>query len=269
MSLQLWSLGSGSSGNSFLVRGGRTTVLLDAGFPMRSIFGRTASLGLHPADIEAVLLTHEHSDHTNGAGPVCRKLKVPLVANEATLGACEKPVGATETLCMPTGSTIEFGDILISSFAVSHDAAEAVGYVFQHGRHRAVYVTDTGTLTPNIVAQMAGAHLIVLESNHDVRRLMCCPYPDYLKQRILGDRGHLSNVAAGRAIAAHSRREEPAVIWLAHLSRENNSPRLAARSALDELKAACPRNVRLHVAKRDVVSLHWDSGTNWWQPTLF
>jgi phosphoribosyl 1,2-cyclic phosphodiesterase len=269
MSLRVWSLASGSSGNAFLIQGGRTAVLLDAGFSARVMKERIAGTGVDPAAVEALFLTHEHSDHASGAGVTSRALRAPLIANEATLAAAGRTVGAVESVVMPTGSNLCLGDLTVRSFAVSHDAAEPVGYVFSHGRHSVCYATDTGCLTPEIENAMRDASLVVLESNHDVLRLARCDYAEYLKQRILGDRGHLSNHAAGDALINRSLTGDPAVVWLAHLSRENNSPRLAMKSAMSALREGRAENLRLAVAKRDVPSLHWDAGVNWWQRSLF
>jgi phosphoribosyl 1,2-cyclic phosphodiesterase len=269
MSLRVWSLASGSSGNAFLVQGGRTTVLLDAGFSARVMKEKIAEVGVSPAAVEAIFLTHEHSDHVGGAGVTSRALGAPLIANEATLSAAANRVGPTEAIPLPTGAEICIGELTVRSFPVSHDAAEPVGYRFTCGGRSACYATDTGCLTPEIEEAMRGASLVVLESNHDVLRLARCDYAERLKSRILGDRGHLSNHAAGNALINLSQTDHPAVVWLAHLSRENNSPRLAMTSARSALREGRPENIRLAVAKRDVPSLHWDAGVNWWQRSLF
>lgn len=269
MALKVWSLASGSSGNGFLVQSERATVLLDAGFPAKTMAEKIASVGVAPHAVEAVFITHEHSDHICGAGVTCRALKASLVANAATLAAAARTVGRTDTREMPTGTELHIGDLSVQSFAVSHDAVEPVGYVFRSGTHKACYIADTGKLTPSLWAHTDGAHLLILESNHDVARLANSRYPDLLKRRILGDRGHLSNDVASRAVADLSQRDQPCVVWLAHLSADTNSPRLAMRRATDELRHGKPENIRLAVAKRDVVSLHFDSTANWWQRRLF
>jgi phosphoribosyl 1,2-cyclic phosphodiesterase len=269
MSLQLWSLASGSSGNAFLIRGGRTCVLLDCGQPMRTVRDKIASVGQNPLEVQAVLLTHEHSDHCSGAGPMCRALKAPLVANSATLEAASRIVGSTNAVEMSTGSVKEIGDLVIRSFPVSHDAIDPVGYVFEYRGARACYATDTGTITPAIASHIMGARLLILESNHDVARLRQSRYPAELKRRIMGDRGHLSNVVTARAIASYSKKDQPCVVWLAHLSEENNTERLAMTTARNALIEAKPANIRLALAKRGVVSVHWNSADNWWQPSLF
>jgi phosphoribosyl 1,2-cyclic phosphodiesterase len=269
MSLRVWSLASGSSGNAFLIQGGRTTVLLDAGFSARMMKEKIAGVGVEPHAVEALFLTHEHSDHVSGAGVTCRALGAPLIANEATLAAAARTVGPVNEIPMPTGSELCIGDLSVRSFAVSHDAAEPVGYLFSHGRHSVCYATDTGCLSPCIEDHMRDASLLILESNHDVLLLAQCDYAENLKRRIMGDQGHLSNHAAGNALITRSVTGEPAVVWLAHLSRENNSPRLALKSAMSALRDGRPEKIRLAVAKRDVPSLHWDAAVNWWQRTLF
>jgi phosphoribosyl 1,2-cyclic phosphodiesterase len=269
MSLRVWSLGSGSSGNCFLVQGGRTTVLLDAGFPARTVREKIRYAGVDPGAVEAVFLTHEHGDHAGGAGVVARSLRCPVIGNAKTLLAARNVIGNAPTQVLTSGGEMECGDLMVRSFRTSHDAVEPVGYVFQHRDRRMVYATDTGILTGPLLRAMEGAQLIVLESNHDVSKLWASGYPDILKRRVASDRGHLSNDVAAQAVAAHSLRDEPCVVWLAHLSEENNTPRLALKFAENELRHARPHNIRLAVARRDVVSEHWDSGVNWWQPTLF
>lgn len=269
MSLKVWSLASGSSGNAFLIQGGRTSVLLDAGFSAREMKARIGGAGVDPASVEALFLTHEHSDHVSGAGVTSRALKAPVIANAATLSAAARSIGESDCVRMPTGSSLSLGDLTVRSFSVSHDAADPVGYVFTCGRHSVCYATDTGCLSPEVESAMRGAGLVILESNHDILRLAHCEYAEHLKQRILGDKGHLSNHAAGEALIHRSLTGDPAVVWLAHLSRENNSPRLAMMSALSALRNGCPENLRLAVAKRDIPSLHWDSSANWWQKRLF
>lgn len=244
-------------------------MLLDCGFPMRTIRDKIASVGQSPLDIRALFLTHEHSDHCRGAGPVSRALKAPVIANSATLEAVARFTGATVAREMPTGTEIEVGDLRIRSFRISHDAVDPVGYVFESGGVKACYATDTGTITPVITSHMMGAQLMILESNHDVLRLRQGGYPEELKKRILSNVGHLSNVVTARAIAEYSLRDEPAVVWLAHLSEDNNTERLAMTTARNAVNAAKPANIRLALAKRNVVSAHWDSTENWWQRSLF
>jgi len=267
--MEVWSLASGSSGNAFLISAGGVSVLLDAGFPARHMCSRIERAGHSPTEIGALFLTHEHSDHASGAGVTSRALKIPVVANEPTLEAARRYIGNARTAVLPTGETAEIGELEVTSFRTSHDAAEPVGYVFRHRNSKVCYVTDTGILTPEITCHFLGAQLLILESNHDPRRLAMGPYPEILKRRIASRVGHLSNAAAATALAKHSEQCDPTVVWLAHLSEDNNTPSLAMECSKTALHRAGSRNVRLEVARRNVVSLRWESGENWWQGSLF
>ncbi len=265
----IWSLASGSSGNSFLIQAGETLVLLDAGFSASTLLGFIMQVGVDPSRIQGILLTHEHSDHICGVSPLARKLKIPIYGNAATLAATLSKAAETEARALPTGSEFNVGELEVRSFPIHHDAAEPVGYKLSYGDRKICYVTDTGHLCANLYREMDGASLVILESNHDTHKLMNGPYPDRLKRRILGDHGHLSNDAAGKGLAQISVGDRPVCVWLAHLSSKNNTPTLAKRAAELGLMDGDPRNVRLSVAKRDRPSLHWRASENWWQPGLF
>lgn len=265
----LWSLASGSSGNSFLIQAGETFVLLDAGFSAVTLLDFIAQVGVDPARLQGILLTHEHSDHTVGVAPLSRKLKVPVYGNAATLAAALAKSAETDGRAIPTGTEFTIGELEIRSFPVHHDAAEPVGYQLMHSSRRICFLTDTGHLCPGLFREMGGAGLVVLESNHDPHKLSNSPYPDLLKRRIMGDRGHLSNDAAAKGLAQLSVGDAPLCVWLAHLSAKNNTPTLAKRAAILGLMDGDPNNVKLSIARRDRPSLHWRASENWWQPTLF
>jgi phosphoribosyl 1,2-cyclic phosphodiesterase len=267
--LNVWSLASGSSGNSYLVQSAGTAVLVDAGLGMRALLASIRSLGVDPSTLSAILLTHEHGDHVAGAAPLARKLGVPLVANAATLAAVLRDGLEAPTLALSTGSQLQWRDLELESFPIHHDAVDPVGYRIALGHHRLCFITDTGHLCPRLVGLMSGCDLIVLESNHDVDRLIQGPYAPPLKRRVLSDTGHLSNDVAARAVSELSQGDRPSTIWLAHLSATNNTPRTALRCTQLALQSGHPRNVRLGVALRDKVSLRWRAEENWWQPSLF
>jgi phosphoribosyl 1,2-cyclic phosphodiesterase len=269
VSLTVWSLASGSSGNCIWVEAGETAVLVDAGLSASLIEERLLTLGRSPGILRAVLLTHEHGDHSMGAVPVARRFNVPIVSNAATLTTVLSRSAKAEALAYPTGSAFEVEGVEITSFRVEHDAADPVGYTVACNGTRLCTVTDTGRITPAIRMAMAGCQLVVLESNHDVHRLVKGPYPGFLKTRILSDLGHLSNDAAAVVVASLSEDDMPVCVWLAHLSEVNNTPRLALRCSKDALRFARPQNVRLDVALRNRASLHWCSAENWWQARLF
>jgi phosphoribosyl 1,2-cyclic phosphodiesterase len=265
----IWSLASGSSGNAFLIQAGETFVLLDAGYSAVTLIDYVERVGVDPARLRGILLTHEHSDHVAGVSPLSRKLKIPVYGNAATLASALAKSAETEARAVPTGAEFCIGELEVRSFPVHHDAAEPVGYQLMYRSRRICYLTDTGHLCPNLYREMAGAGLVILESNHDTHKLTNSPYPDLLKRRIMGDRGHLSNDAAAKGLAALSVGDSPVCVWLAHLSAKNNTPTLAKRAATLGLMDGDPNNVKLSVAKRDRPSLHWRASENWWQPTLF
>jgi phosphoribosyl 1,2-cyclic phosphodiesterase len=267
--LAIWSLASGSSGNSFLIQAGETFVLLDAGYSASYLSMFIEEVGVDPARIRGILLTHEHTDHVIGASALARKLKIPVYGNAATLAAAFAKAAETDARPIPTGGEFMVGELEARSFPIHHDAAEPVGYQLSVGSKRICYLTDTGHLCERLYGEMAGASLVALESNYDVQKLTTGPYPDLLKRRILGDKGHLSNEEAGRGLARLSHGDRPVCVWLAHLSAKNNTPKLAMRAAQLGLLQGDPSNVRISVAKRDRPSLHWRASENWWQPSLF
>lgn len=235
-------LASGSEGNSLLVSGGGTHVLLDAGISARRITAALRELGLSPRDLSAVLLTHEHSDHVSGLATLVKQYRPPLYATAGTARAvCRRAPAAADVLrIIPRQGTFDVGGVHVTAFPTSHDAAESVDYRFDCGGSAVGVLTDTGCVTPAAEDALRGVGLMVLESNHDVDWLLSGPYPYYLKQRILGACGHLSNNDAAflaQRLAAFGTRR----FVLAHLSRENNTPeraRLTVERALSGLDAS-------------------------------
>lgn len=267
--LNVWSLASGSSGNCYLVQSEETAVLVDAGLSMRTMLDRAQSVGVEPASISAVLVTHEHGDHMVGAAPLARKLKIPIIANAQTLSEVLRLGGEAPTLALGTGGQVCWRDLDLESFAVHHDAVAPVGYRIGSGGRALCFLTDTGHLCGSLRQRMAGCDLVILESNHDVDKLLRGPYAPPLKQRVLSDTGHLSNDAASGTVADVSLAGHPTTVWLAHLSATNNTPRIALQSARLALRDGDPASVRVGVALRDRLSLCWRAEENWWQPSLF
>lgn len=224
-------LASGSEGNSLLVSGEGTHVLLDAGISARRITAALRELGLSPRDLSGVLLTHEHSDHVSGLATLVKQYRPPLYATVGTARAvCRRVPAAADVLrAIPRQGTFDVGDIRVTVFPTSHDAAESVDYRFDCGGSAVGVLTDTGCVPPAAEDILRGVGLMVLESNHDVEWLLSGPYPYYLKQRILGACGHLSNNDAAflaQRLAASGTRQ----FVLAHLSRENNTPERARQT---------------------------------------
>jgi len=246
--LELAVLGSGSRGNSTLVRTARTDLLIDAGLSARQIGLRLRASGADPAAVDAVLLTHEHTDHLRGLPVLQRRFPVPVLGNEATLAAAGPALAdAPEAWAFATGEAFTCGDFAVTSFAVSHDAAEPVGYVLEAEGTRVAYVTDLGCLTPQIVSLVRGCHVVILEANHDVDMLWSGPYPWPTKERIAGALGHLDNATGAAHVAAIAGSDTKHLV-LAHLSQNNNEPGLARRLYARALREASRGDVRLAVA---------------------
>ena len=233
MNLAICSLASGSSGNCYVVRGGDTFVLVDAGISGRQIRERLAAIGLAPARLSAVLVTHSHSDHVKGLAGLLKTTDAAVYANPATVRESCADIPAERLQAFETGASFTIGDLEVDSFPVSHDTGDPAGFSFCRGGRQLSIVTDTGIVTPPVMDQIRGADILVLESNHDENILRMGRYPWFLKQRILSEKGHLSNEAAAKALAL-ALEEEAAegqvrqrTVLLAHLSQENNFPEMA------------------------------------------
>lgn len=246
--ITLHTLASGSEGNSLLVSAGGTHILVDAGISARRITTALLSLGLTPGDIAGVLVTHEHSDHTAGLATLTKQYRLPLYASGGTAGAlCARIPHAADVLhLLPRQGVLTLGDAQVTVFPTSHDAAESIDFRFDCGGAALGVLTDTGCVTPEAEQALQGVDLLVLESNHDEDWLLSGPYSYYLKQRILGNRGHLSNDAAA-ALAQRMASAGTRQFVLAHLSRENNTPERArqtmarALAGLDVSVTVAPR----------------------------
>lgn len=234
--VRLIVLASGSSGNCALVESGGRAVLLDAGISARETLRRIAAAGADGARIEAILLTHEHVDHVRGARVLARRLGVPVMATAGTLqSAAGCLADVPETTEIGRRDRFSVAGLRVRSFATEHDASESCGYVFESRRgHRVGVATDTGVVTPEIADALAGCHALGLESNHDVRMLEAGPYPPFLKRRIAGDHGHLSNTAAAVALGGLGWKGL-AHVYALHLSEQNNTPEHAQAALVRSL----------------------------------
>ena len=257
--IRFCSLYSGSSGNSLFISDGTTRLLIDAGLSAKKIILALHSIGEKPEDISAVLISHEHVDHTRGVGIFSRKFNIPVYANEKTWTSMENEVGpilADNKVCFDTGIQFGIGEILIKAFPIPHDASEPVGFNFFIGDKKVTTATDIGHINKDILHYFESSDLLLLESNHDVEMLKIGPYPYPLKRRILSEIGHLSNEMAGKVIA-HMAENGTKKFFLGHLSKENNFPELAYQTvynALCEKKIVAGNDITLEVALRDKVS---------------
>lgn len=225
------SLGSGSRGNAMVVEARGTRVLLDCGFGPRELSARLARLDLDLGDFAAILVTHEHSDHSAGVFKCARRYGTEVILTHGTLAAMPRDRGALPLLrVIDSHRPFVVGEMEILPFTVPHDAREPVQFVFSDGRNHLGVLTDTGAVTPHIVETLRICDALVLECNHDPGMLANGNYSRMLKQRISGRFGHLDNQAAAALLGElkHSRLRH---VVAAHLSEQNNTPQLA-RAAL-------------------------------------
>ncbi len=257
--MRLCSIASGSSGNCIYMGTEETHLLVDAGISAKKIEAGLSELELAGEDVQGLLITHEHLDHIKGVGILARRYGLPLYATEGTINE----IRATE--CMGSideglyhvirpDEVFSIGDIEVEPFRISHDAADPVAYRFRHGTKSAAVATDMGVFDDYIVEHLQGLDVLLLEANHDIRMLQVGPYPYSLKQRILGERGHLSNESAGQLLC-RILHDDMKKIYLGHLSKENNYAELAYETVkleirLDPVKYG-PEDFDIQVARRD------------------
>lgn len=241
------SLGSGSDGNALLISGAsggtRTTVMLDCGFAIRETERRLARLGVTPAELSAIVVTHEHQDHVSGVFKFARRHRVPVWLTFGTYSMVQRDCDGVELHFCRDGDRLALGDLELAPYTVPHDAREPVQYVASDGRNRLGVLTDAGQSTPHLLAALAACDALVLECNHDRQMLADSSYPPSLKQRIGGAYGHLSNDTSAEILAALDRSRLKTVIG-AHLSQRNNLPELA-RAALATALDAQPSEVSI------------------------
>ena len=225
------SLGSGSQGNALLIESGRTRVLLDCGFGLIELTSRLSRLGLEASGLDAIIVTHEHSDHGGGVAKLASRFDIPVYLTRGTLSAlgAEGRAIPGRKLIDPY-TTFSIDRIEVRPFPVPHDAREPVQFVLSDGAVKLGVLTDTGHSTPHVAQALSGVHALVLECNHDLDMLMNGPYPAHLKSRIAGRLGHLANAESAELVRAMdcSRLQH---LVAAHLSQTNNTPELA-RAAL-------------------------------------
>jgi phosphoribosyl 1,2-cyclic phosphodiesterase len=219
------SLGSGSRGNATLVECQTTLVMIDCGFSCRETERRMARLGRHPAELSALLVTHEHGDHVRGVAPLARKYGFPVWLTRGTRHML-RDTDMPKLLSFDTTKRIDIGELQIQPFTVPHDAREPCQFLVQAGGRRLGMLTDTGRMTPHIVESLTACDALLLECNHDAAMLAGGPYSRSLKQRVGGPLGHLSNAQAADLLERLDTSRLQHLV-AAHLSDKNNQPALA------------------------------------------
>lgn len=234
--LKICVLASGSRGNSIFVGCPGTRVLLDAGLAATDIAERMALIGERPEELDAVILTHEHTDHVQGAGVISRRHGVPIYVNPMTFEAASAGLGKLERVTFfETGQGIHINGLQIEPFSLPHDARDPVGFVLKWEGRKVSAVTDLGSITHLVREKSEGSDLLILEFNHDPGMLIEGPYPWSLKQRIKSRLGHLSNEESAKLLrqVAHGDLRH---VFLAHISEHNNHPELALLKAAGALR---------------------------------
>ena len=228
-------LASSSSGNCTFVSAGRTRILVDAGLSRRETFARLAAIGESPENLDAILVSHEHSDHVAGLPRLVKQLGIPVFLTHLTAPAIEWNDCKAHVEAFQAGRRISIGDLEIDTFTVPHDAVDPVGFSFLSEGIKISLVTDLGYIPDAIKYHLRGTNLMILESNHDLEMLKVGPYPWSVKQRVMGRKGHLSNEVVSDFIQGDLD-STTSVLVLGHLSEHNNHPelvRLIARQALE------------------------------------
>ncbi|MDH3831872.1 MAG: MBL fold metallo-hydrolase [Gammaproteobacteria bacterium] len=245
------SLGSGSKGNAMLVEAGDTRVLVDCGFSCTETEKRLARLGLEADALDAILVTHEHSDHISGVARLSRRYGLPVWMTAGT-EAAHKGGELSRWHCINSHQQFVVGDLQVQPFPVPHDAREPCQFVFSDGKRRLGLLTDVGSITPHMVDALDGLDALVLECNHDPSMLAAGPYPPSLKQRVGGPYGHLSNQQAAELLEKINTSSLQHLV-AAHISEKNNLPQLA----FDCLTTAVANNMGAIIVANQPDGMPW------------
>lgn len=255
--IKFQSIVSGSSGNCILLCAGKTKILIDCGISGKKITAYLNDMGIEPGEIDRILVTHEHTDHTNGIGVLSRNFSIPILASEGTwAGMSIGEIPKENQRIFSKNVPIEIGDILVTPFDIPHDANQPTGYVLQAGGKKLAIATDIGHITNTVVGALTGCDGVILEANYDEHMLQTGPYPYHLKKRIAGEKGHLANKDAG-TLASYLAKNGTRRIMLGHLSNENNSPEIAFSEVARDLEFSgmqLGKDVMLSVAPRYDIS---------------
>ncbi|SEQ42104.1 Phosphoribosyl 1,2-cyclic phosphodiesterase [Solimonas aquatica] len=245
-------LGSGSKGNATLIEHGGTRILIDCGFNLRETEARLLRLGVEPASLTAILVTHEHGDHLGGVGRLARRHRIPVWMTYGTRRAWQDPE-VPHLIRFNPHQRFAIGSLAIEPYPVPHDAQEPCQYVIGDGRLRLGVLSDAGHISAHMRAVLAGCDGLLLECNHDLRMLRDGPYPESLKRRVGSDRGHLSNDQAAGLLQAYEWQRLQHLV-LTHLSESNNRPELALAAVHAALDGAALPSLRC---------AHQEQGLDW------
>lgn len=255
--MQIWTLASGSSGNCFLLESEGTRLLVECGRPIRDLLRYLDHCETAPLDLDGILLTHAHSDHSRSARELSDSFQLPIFASRGTLG---HPSLRESPLARPIEADQPFsvGEIEVHPFAVPHDCYEPLGFRFASHTGKACITTDLGWVPASVQRNLLDLDLLLLEANYEPDLLQAGRYPAFLKQRVAGSRGHLANADAAGAIAACGDRA-PRAVWLGHISENTNTPHQALGTVRDTLRKRGLGHIPVHATRHRKPSLYWNS----------
>lgn len=253
--IKFCSLFSGSSGNCLFVNTNHTKILIDSGVSCKKIGEGLEAVGASINDIDAILVTHEHSDHVQGLGTVSQKYDIPVYANQETWNAMEKQknkINPNNIFTFENDKDFQLNDLTIHPFSTPHDAANPCGFNIHNGTNKLSIATDLGHMNNDLISELYDSSFVFLEANYDPEILKVSKYPFPLKRRISGPHGHLSNATAGKTISNLLLKNDLKEVMLGHLSKENNFPELAYQTVTNELMEnnSDLNAIRLSVANR-------------------
>lgn len=249
--MEICVLASGSNGNALYVGSSAsgTGILLDCGISRRQIKIRLEERGKSLDEIDAIFLTHEHSDHIRGLRVTCKYYQIPIYLTRGTWNGLVDQTQYQQVNFIENAQSVQLNDIRVHPIAKSHDALEPVAFLLELNDKRLLYATDFGAPNPEIIRAIRNANVILLETNYDIQMLQNGPYPEYLKQRIRSNYGHMSNLHAAELIRDYATAELQYLI-LGHLSENNNHPELALHEIQKIIAQQLQLNPRIIVASR-------------------
>ncbi len=256
------SFGSGSSGNCYILQQGDSTIVVDVGIGIRTFKRYCNEYGIPAGKANAILVTHDHTDHVKAVGAVSREYNIPVFTSEEVHRGMDynrfmsKKVPPALKRILSNNSPITIGEFTITSIPVPHDSSGNNGYIIEGGGTTLCIITDAGRRTPEIEYCVENADYLVIEANYDMAMLATGPYPAYLKQRIRSGNGHLCNDETA-ALLAEKLTERTKHVWLCHLSEENNNPQIALRTINEQLEERLPllhANLKIEALRRRIPS---------------
>ena len=236
--MQILNAASGSSGNATILESGGNRLLIDCGISVKSLVKKLDDKNIPPESLDAILVTHEHSDHISRVFTAARRYKIPVHMNFSTYSSSKVEIGDVNIRFFKSGIPFEVGKMRIKPFSVPHDSADPVAFRIDTDEGVVTVATDIGVPAPSVLKELHGSRAMVLEFNHDRNMLTKGPYPRFLKKRIAGPRGHLSNEEA-MDLLWETDTSELELLVLGHLSRKNNLPKLAREKAQEVLTDRC------------------------------